>query len=1104
MTSTPQAPRATNATLYNTLKNNLQYLDNNGIKYIPVLIKYKPNGNKIFRPLVKNFTKLSDEEYNKNHNLYKNKILNNTKCYAIMTGVDFDVVDVDNHGENGIPIFEEKFGAISSFPFVVETPGNGYHIYFKKTGLKSKACINGVPIDTRGTGGLIVGPGSYPSDTKCYSTTSLFGDIPKLDDYPLLNKWLKEAGIYDIGGSKSNGTKSNNIPFKEPIDCDRQLSSFISDRLNRNITVNNIVDRLNNTIIVNTNQCCINADHTVSNSTQSGVIINTESCTCVSNCFVCGTSRIYLNLQEKYDLFKLLNNGEEPNWLELFNEIDLNKLCPEILPIIMNRITVPGIKSDIAFKQLVDFTGITSAKWNKRTKKVVLSIPSNKYAAVLTKYPNTVFTALTEKVYSGITCNCGSTSCELVLKKSELYLNCDNCGVKWYYFDDISSEMPADIVENFIENIDYSDFGDLNYQSGMGTSKTVCLGNYLRESSVANKSVLCITYRQTLSKKFKGDFNEFYNYLDGGELIDEEKLIICWNSLGRLVNREDFHYDIVVIDEIDSLLSSLTCSYVADQDRCIEILCKIIKKTGKFISLDAKALNRRTVEFITALRPDISLIKNTFIRPSNRTCIIKKVSGKAGLRKLIEEVLECAKLGKRALIPTTTSTAVYEIQDAIKERFPNKVVKIYTGETNKDDPNGDDIINVNTEWCKCDFVIYSSAIPSAISFQVSHFHKLIGWSSISRDTAKCNDFLQQLFRARMLIDGEMIIYEATSKQSVSVCKESIVADYEDKYRLFNKETRENPLININKDTGIFESINTNDLITNLFFNNIVEENKSLRDPIRYYTEELNLYYSIPVKVIIVKCERGEAVEQEDTDFEKLRDLSYLEELTKKKVRDYDRNDRIINTIDLVCCSGNIDREQLINTVIASKECNKSLEKLACNTVYDIKKKINLMKKTPEELDASVSNLETGSVFKAVYFTEKNGEVFFEKMRRSIVSGFNGTVVGVKELPRVVSSIFTDNSINTGNWKAFCKAIGVNRKFYKMRFNELSTRQYKHILEKIAGKCWNGSNDVIDCIIDAKNKSVIGISINNELYSRLSSDLQLPIDTEYYFDDSLDN
>lgn len=486
------------------------------------------------------------------------------------------------------------------------------------------------------------------------------------------------------------------------------------------------------------------------------------------------------------------------------------------------------------------------------------------------------------------------------------------------YFGRFTTEIEDDniISKNFGEDLlQLFRKGDILLQSGMGTAKTENCTKYVREKINQNPNIriLYITYRQNLARKHDYELKEhdFKLYLDEDDKnINADRLVICWNSLPRLKN---LNYDIIITDEIDSILSSIPGSnklfratnyseganYIDRYEKAFSNFCRVIKNCKKFVGLDGKALTERTVNFIRKLRPNVRLIKNTYIRKTNKKA---KIIVGADTDIALNHMVSLSQKNKKFAVCCSTKIDAENIHLSLKNQT-NLIGRIYTGETNANKENIEDILNVNAEWCKLDYVVYTSAIPSAISFTTLHFHCVFSISRINSGTSKCNDMMQQISRIRQLIDGDIFIYESTHILFDKNYNKKYLMDRElVKYTVHNSNPDEqyipNNLINLNRPYGYPESFNTDDLYTNMYFDCMVQDSKSLIEPVRYYRTELQRYYNIPTTYKIYNIIKITDIEEEEPiKFDEIFDeifkiMENTEELAKIKCKPINDLDEI--------------------------------------------------------------------------------------------------------------------------------------------------------------------------------------------------------------------
>jgi len=157
-------------------------------------------------------------------------------------------------------------------------------------------------------------------------------------------------------------------------------------------------------------------------------------------------------------------------------------------------------------------------------------------------------------------------------------------------------------------------------ESCCGTEKTYSVVKYI--SNVANKNevVLSIINRKSLLtaqlKEFENKNVMLNNYIDKDTYNLKENYIICVNSIMKYsrVPAEDFKNFIVYIDEIDSLIETLTHYQILTKDIKLvySTLAKIVKKCKKIIVSD-HTITKNVFNFIqNRLKGKYFHVKNKF------------------------------------------------------------------------------------------------------------------------------------------------------------------------------------------------------------------------------------------------------------------------------------------------------------------------------------------------------------------------------------------------------------------------------------------------------------------------------------------------------------
>jgi len=166
----------------------------------------------------------------------------------------------------------------------------------------------------------------------------------------------------------------------------------------------------------------------------------------------------------------------------------------------------------------------------------------------------------------------------------------------------------------------YKKHSTIILESCCGTGKTYSVVKYISNMASKNDVVLSIINRKSLLtaqlKEFENMNLSLNNYIDKETYNLKENGIICVNSIMKYskVPAEDFKNFIVYIDEIDSLIETLTHSQILTKDIKLvySTLTKIVKNCKKLIVSD-HTITKNVFNFIqNRLKGENFHVKNKF------------------------------------------------------------------------------------------------------------------------------------------------------------------------------------------------------------------------------------------------------------------------------------------------------------------------------------------------------------------------------------------------------------------------------------------------------------------------------------------------------------
>lgn len=317
----------------------------------------------------------------------------------------------------------------------------------------------------------------------------------------------------------------------------------------------------------------------------------------------------------------------------------------------------------------------------------------------------------------------------------------------------------------------------------MGGGKTTATLQYLDTNDKA--SFVWLAPRQTLVQNTSHRMNEEFkirhvSHMDVGKdkskLRKADRLIICNQSLHHLF--EDQYFDIVVIDEIETVLLSWL-----DEDTHGENMkdnfkrfCGIMRNARKIILLDAFTTTK-TIKLLNNLGIDNNNIQlyNSVSKPEPKKvvmnndfdAILKKIVDayvrgeksfifypyKKGTEKShygiiqfdekIKQAIKDIKLAKA--ITAEEKLAIYEAESEVKS------VLYYAESTAKNN-----LGNVNEIWADADYILTTSSITVGVNYEGLDYHNVFILSSGATNNPR--DVIQSSMRIRKPISKDLNLY----------------------------------------------------------------------------------------------------------------------------------------------------------------------------------------------------------------------------------------------------------------------------------------------------------------------------------------------------------
>ena len=285
--------------------------------------------------------------------------------------------------------------------------------------------------------------------------------------------------------------------------------------------------------------------------------------------------------------------------------------------------------------------------------------------------------------------------------------------------------------------------------SSYNTAKSTTVKKIITEFNP--EKVLFVSYRQTLTHEMDGNYSKLgiTNYLN--PYYDPNRLICQIESLHKLLDDDYFideerripEYDLVVLDEIESILAHMRSSTISDKEKTFNLLRDIVYNAKKVLALDGDFHNR-SYEFLKffgepiILKNDHKKDKKHFIFTNNR--------------QHFEIMIENDLLGGKVLV-------LVNLSSKIATYFYNRYKDLYKCVlhcANSDDVLKKELKNVNDFWMKFDLVIYFPSIEAGLSFDKEHFDKI--YIVLSSQSTSPRATMQMASRVRKIKDPNIYVY----------------------------------------------------------------------------------------------------------------------------------------------------------------------------------------------------------------------------------------------------------------------------------------------------------------------------------------------------------
>lgn len=282
--------------------------------------------------------------------------------------------------------------------------------------------------------------------------------------------------------------------------------------------------------------------------------------------------------------------------------------------------------------------------------------------------------------------------------------------------------------------------------STYNTGKTSYLASIFNEYSNNFPRILFVSYRKSLSYDLMHNFEkyDFCSYEQG--IYDVDRIICQVESLKYLFDNfsETINtYDLVVIDEISSVLNHFISPTINNPEIVFNFLITLINQATKLIVLDGDFDNRE-YDYISRLGNNI-ILENEISKNKKNYNFISDIN--LFDKRLSDDLKDPNKNILLICMSAKTAKQYYNT-------FTDYDRVLYCGDA--DDSIKDELRNVEESWKKYKLVIYTGCIESGVNFNIPHFYKQ--YVILCQNSVSPRALSQMLSRSRQFESYDVDIY----------------------------------------------------------------------------------------------------------------------------------------------------------------------------------------------------------------------------------------------------------------------------------------------------------------------------------------------------------
>lgn len=456
-------------------------------------------------------------------------------------------------------------------------------------------------------------------------------------------------------------------------------------------------------------------------------------------------------------------------------------------------------------------------------------------------------------------------------------------------------------------------------KSSMGTAKTEILLQHIKKHN--SERILIVSTRQSYANNIHKRFSglKFVNYLDDKlNFHIRDRLIVQLESLHHLTRQPLNPFDLIVLDEIESILFQFSSETILERSKStFDLLHKMCQhKKTKIVALDAD-YDVRSHEFIKTLGK-YEMIHNLFKNE------IIKIELTDNLNFFIDNIKKRLCNKQKVCVIGLSIKLLYQLAKKLDEMK----VKYIMHTKDSDDALKKKLSDVNELWSQYDVVLFSPTISVGVDHTLEYFDAV--YSIIVPDCASPRIYLQMLGRIRNLKHNTILTYYQNVDTSINKIlyniddikdylkyvdtnfKATVKYEYDDDDNLYahvddslyNKIMMHNKIENMNKISDYFMTC-LNMLCNKNNYKLVFQmKNETCVDAeldVNVYKKKIISADNIDeftFPEIVHKINNNEATEKEKFSFHKYRFKKFwkLNEVNEDNMNDYFRKERNANNM----------------------------------------------------------------------------------------------------------------------------------------------------------------------------------------------------------------